>query len=282
MNQRTDPYQGQPMVTAGAKFFFGLAALALAGAVTYAWGTHGGLTGVLTLGLYGGVGDHSALSVLVAATVAAAFLGGVIVAFRDADAEAVQAVAQLETVPDVPPATTPSYWPILGAAAAACIGIGLVVSAQLFVFGILVGIAVLLEWMVAAWADRSTGDPVANRRIRNRIMNPIEIPVFGAIGAFALVLCISRVLLAVSATWAAVIAIAFATVILVGGAILAIAPRSTRSFLAALCVVAAIGVITGGVITAAQGSRTYEKENPQTPFVPPDRNQPTPSTLPEN
>ena len=44
------------------------------------------------------------------------------------------------------------------------------------------GLVVLLEWMVSAWADRASGDEAANRRIRNRIMYPLEIPVFGAIG----------------------------------------------------------------------------------------------------
>jgi len=31
-------------------------------------------------------------------------------------------------------------------------------------------------------ADRATGDPVANRKIRNRFMYPFEVPIFGAIG----------------------------------------------------------------------------------------------------
>ena len=48
--------------------------------------------------------------------------------------------------------------------------------------GVIVGIVVLLEWMVSAWSERATGDPEVNRRIRNRVMNPIEIPLFGAIG----------------------------------------------------------------------------------------------------
>jgi len=270
------------MITTGAKYFFGLAALAFLGAAVYGWGAHGGLSGVLTLGLRGGVGEHAGLVVLLTAGGAAAFLGGLTIAFRDADAEAVQAYAQLDSVPEVPPARTNSYWPVLGAAAAACAVVGLVASTQLFVFAVLVGVVVLLEWMVAAWADRATGDPAVNRRIRNRIMNPIEIPVFGAIGAVALVLCVSRVLLAVDETTSAIVAIAFAAFVLAAGFLLAFAPRATRSLLAAVCVLAALGVIAGGIISAAHGSRTYEKEHPQAPFVPPDRNQPTPSTLPEN
>jgi hypothetical protein len=237
---------------------------------------------VLTAGLYGGVGGHSGYIVLLTAAAAAAFLGGLALAFRDADSDAVIAISGADTLPEVREPRTNSYWPALGAAAAACVVVGLVVSAQLFVFGILIGIVVLLEWMVAAWADRATGDANANRRIRNRIMNPIEIPVFGAIGVVALVFLVSRVLLAVSETASPIIAISFAIVVLGGGTLIALAPRSFRTVIAVVCVLAAVGVIAGGVISAAEGSRNYEKEHPESPFVPPDRNQPTPSTLPEN
>jgi hypothetical protein len=270
------------MITNGAKFFFGLAALAFFGAVAYGWGSHGGLTGVLTAGLYGGVGDHTGYIALLTAGVAAGFLGVVSIAFRDADAEAVEAVAHTDTLPEVPEPGTNSYWPVLGAVAGGCAVVGLIVSPQLFVFGVLVGIVVLLEWMVSAWADRSTGDPAVNRRIRNRLMNPIEIPIFGAIGVVAMVFCISRVLLALSANAATIVAIAFALLVLLGGSLLAVAPRSTRSIIAGLCIVVAVGVIAGGIISAAEGSRNYEKEHEESPFVPPDRNQPTPTTLPEN
>ncbi len=269
------------MITTGAKYFFGLAALALFGAVAYGFGAHGGLSGVLTLGLYGGVGDHAGLAVLLGAFAAAAFLGGMAVAFRDADPDAVRAVAAVDTVPEVQEPRTNSFWPVLGAAAAGCAVIGLVVSAQLFVFAILVGVVVLLEWMVSSWADRSTGDPAVNRRIRNRIMNPIEVPVFGAIAAFALVLSLSRVLLAVSENASTAVAICFGVVVLAIGFLLASRPKSLRTIATVLCVLAALGVITAGVVSAAQGSRNYERDHEHIPFKPLDRNQPTLSTLPE-
>ncbi len=269
------------MVTTGAKFFFGLAALALFGAAIFAWGNHGGLSGVITFGLYGGVGDHAGYIVLLSAAASAAFLGGLAVAFRDADADAVQSFIGLDTLPEVREPRTNSYWPVLGAVAAGCCAVGLVVSAQLFVFGILVGIVVLLEWMVSAWSDRATGDPVANRRIRNRLMNPVEIPVFGAIGVVAMIFCISRVLLAVSDHASAAVALGFAVLVLAVATVLALAPRAVRTVTAVVCIVIALGVITGGIISAAQGSRNYDKEHNENPFAPADRNQPTPTSLPE-
>jgi hypothetical protein len=270
------------MITTGAKFFFGLAALALAGAAVFAWSNHGGLSGVLTGGLYGGVGDHAGYAVFLASAAAAAFLGGLTIAFRDADPDAVESLAGVDTLPEVREPRSNSYWPVLGAVAAACCVVGLVVNPQLFVFGILVGAVVLLEWMVSAWSERATGDAAANRRIRNRIIQPVEIPVFGAIGIVALVFCVSRVLLAVGENASWIIAISFAALVLTLGWLFAASPKSIRTAVAVICILGFLGVIAGGVISAAQGSRDYEKHEQEKPFAPADRNQPIPTTLPEN
>jgi hypothetical protein len=270
------------MITTGAKFFFGLAAAALAGAAVFAWSNHGGLTGVLTGGLYGGVGDHAGYAVFLAAAAAASFLGGLTLAFRDADPDAVEALAQVDTLPEVREPRTNSFWPVLGAVAAACCVVGLVVNAQLFVFGILLGTVVLLEWMVSAWSERATGDAQANRRVRNRIMQPIEIPVFGAIGIVGLVFLVSRVLLAVGENASWIIAISFAALVLILGWLMASSSKGMRTALAVVCIIGVLGVIAGGVISAAQGSRDYEKHEQEKPFVPADRNQPIPTSLPEN
>ena len=257
------------MITTGAKFFFGLAALALAGAAVFAWSNHGGLAGVITGGLYGGVGDHAGYAVLLAAAGAASFLGGLAIAFRDADADAVASLAGVDTLPDAREPRSNSYWPALAAVAAACCVVGLVVNPQLFVFGILVGAVVLLEWMVSAWSERATGDPVVNRRVRSRVIQPVEIPVFGAIGIVALVFCISRVLLAVGENASWILAICFAALVLLLGWVFAASPKSTRTAIAVICILGFMGVIAGGVISAAQGSRDSEKHEQEKPFVPP-------------
>jgi hypothetical protein len=262
------------MITTGAKFYFGLAALALGGAVIYSWGSHGGLTGGLTGGFYGGVGEHAGFVVLLAAAAVSLFVGGAVVAFRDADPEAQQSVVHLDEVPEVRSPHDSNYWPILGAAAAACAVLGLVTSSLLFLFGVIVGIVVLLEWMVSSWADRATGDPEVNRRIRNRMLNPIEIPLFGAIGVAVLVLCISRVLLATSETGAPIIAIVVALLILGAATLYATAPKAGRTIVAIVCLLAGLGVLAGGIIGAAQGSRNYEKHPSDQNTTKPDRRQP--------
>jgi hypothetical protein len=261
------------MITTGAKFFFGLAALAIVAGIALSWGSHGGLTGALTGGFYGGIGDHTGYIVLFGAAAASLFAGGMIVAFRDADPEAQRAVARLDVLPEVPAPHNASYWPILGAVAAGCAVVGLVSSSLLFIFGVVLGVAVLLEWMVSAWSDRATGDPEVNQRIRSRTMSPIEIPVFGAIGVVAFVLCISRVLLAATEHGSAIVAMTVAILILVFASIYAVAPKAGRTIVATLAVLLAVGVIAGGVIGAAEGSRTYEKQEEQLPSQSPDRRQ---------
>jgi hypothetical protein len=271
------------MITTGAKFYFGLAALALGAALAFSWGSHGGLTGALTGGFYGGMGDHTGYVVLISAAVISLFIGGMVVAFRDADADAQRAVAQVDELPEVHAPQSASYWPILGAAAAGCMVVGVVSSALLFIFGVVVAVVVLLEWMVSAWADRATGDEDVNRRIRNRLMSPIEVPVFGAIGVAALVVCVSRVLLAVSVDAAWIIAIMFAAFVLGLAAIYATAPKAGRTVVAVLCVLTGIGVIAAGITSAAQGSRTYHKhETEEHETHTPDRRQPQPTTAEEH
>lgn len=263
------------MFTAGSKYFFGLGTVAVIAAAVYGWGTEGGFSGVITVGLQGSIGEHVGYTVLLAAAVASYFLGGLSIAFRDADADAVSAIAQVESVPEVPAPTTPNYWPAIGALAAAFVVLGLVISAQLFVLGVVVGLVVLLEWMIASWAERATGDPEVNRRIRNRLMLPIEIPIFAAVGIVGLVFGLSRVLLSLDKNASAVVGIVVAVVILGAAFAVANAPRkAARGLAAALLIVGGLGVLVGGVIGAAYGSRTFHHhDEPETPPKPADRNQ---------
>lgn len=263
------------MITTGAKLYFGLAALALMGATVYGWGSRGGLNGVVTFGLMGGLGEHTGFVVLVAVGLVSLLVGGAVIAFRDADSDALAQVAQAEQAPEVELPTTNSYWPALGAVAAGLVVIGLVVNTQLFLLGAIVGAIVVIEWMVSAWSERATGDPVANRRIRNRIMYPLEIPTFSALGIAAVVLSVSRVLLALPKSGSAIAAIVVAVLILATASLLAASPKAGRSVVALLCVLGAIGVVAGGVIAAAKGERRFgESEPAQEPFRPVDRTSP--------
>jgi len=261
------------MLTTGSKFFFGLAFASIFGALAYGYGTGGGALGVLTLGLYGGTGEHVGFVILLFAAGATLFLGSVVIAARDADAEQVTAYAGLDALPDAPAARSVSYWPAVGALAVAIALVGLVVNTQLFILGVVVAIVTLLEWMVQAWSERATGDPAANRKIRNRLMYPIEVPIFGALGIFFLVLSVSRVLLALSKNGSAIAAIVVAVLILGTSTILSLAPRAGRTILAVVCSLGALGVLAGGIVSAAHGERNFGGEEHEVHFTPADRQQ---------
>src|SRR4051812_50187590 len=87
------------MITTGAKFFFGLAALAMVGAVAFSWSLHGGLTGALTMGFYGGLGGQSGYIILMGAAALSFFTRGLIIALRGADYEMQAQVAHVDEVP---------------------------------------------------------------------------------------------------------------------------------------------------------------------------------------
>ena len=246
------------MVTTASKFFFAAGAVAFVAALAYGIGTDGDLVGVVSAGIAGPVGDLAGYSVLLTVSVLLVLLGTASSILRDADPEVQASVARLESLPPAVAPTTMSYWPVLGALGAVVAGIGLVASPVLFVIGLLgVGI-VLLEWMVSAWAERATGDAAVNRQIRNRMMYPLEIPVFGALGAVVTVACISQVLLAVSRIGSSVVAIVVASLIMVLAFAVAYRPRMSKDLLAGVLVLTAFAVVAGGIIGAASGTREFE------------------------
>jgi hypothetical protein len=261
------------MLTTGSKYFFGLAAASLGAALAYGYGTGGGALGVPTLGFYGGAGEHVGFVVLLFAAAATLFLGGVVIATRDADADQVVAYGRFDGLPVVPPAQGRSYWPAVGALGAAIGLVGLVVNTQLFLLGVVIAEITLFEWMVRAWSERSTGDPEANRKIRNRLMYPIEVPLFGAFGVFFLVLSVSRILLALSKNGSAIAANVVAVVILGTATVIALAPKAGRAVLAVVCTLGAVGVLAGGIVAAAHGERKFGGEEHEVHYTPPDRNQ---------
>jgi hypothetical protein len=246
------------MITTGSKWFFGLSALTLVLAAAYGWTTGGNGLGPISVGYKGGVGDHVGYGLLLSISALAALLGLVSVSTRDADPEA---LAQLAGT-DEPPAGRPvrhTYWPIVAAFAVASAIVGLVVGAPLFVLGLVAGAVVLVEWMVLAWSDNATGDPEANRQIRNRFMNPIEVPAAGVIGVAVVIFAISRVYLTVPKLGAVWVSIGIAVLILGVGALVAARPKISSSAVAALLLLGAVGTVAAGVISAAVGEREFHE-----------------------
>lgn len=252
------------MLTTGSKWFFGLAGAALVAALVYGGATNPSevgmstLTGVVTLGYKGGVGDHIGYAVLMGLVGAGLFLGSTTAAFRDASAEATAELIERDAVPEVVAPAAGSYWPVLGAFGAGALVIGLVTTPLLVYVGIAVLTAVAFEWAISAWAEKATGDAEVNRAIRRRVMMPVEVPVLGALGIATFVLAVSRILLALPQLGVYVLFAAVPIIVLVVAFALSARPRINRSIVAGLCVVGGLAILAGGVISAAVGPREIE------------------------
>jgi hypothetical protein len=246
------------MITTGSKWFFGLGVVSLVLAAAYGWTTGGNGLGPVTAGYKGGVGDHFGYGILLSAAVVSVLLGFVATAARDADAAAVAQVAGTESLPPVLPAGA-SYWPPVAAFGAALIVIGLVAQAVLVVFGLIVLGIVLVEWSVQTWADRATGDPETNRRIRNRLMNPIEYPGAAILILGLLALGFASLFLALSAEAAVWVALAASVVIVGAGFFIASRPRISSNVVVGLLVVGALVVIGIGVAGGVAGTREFHE-----------------------
>jgi uncharacterized membrane protein len=246
------------MFTTGSKWFLGLGTVALVLAAAYGWATGGTGLGPLTMGYYGAVGDHFGYALLTSIAVLAALLGLVQLAVRDADPGALAQLAGTDTPPEAVPPAHLAYWPLAGAFGLALVVLGLVISNVLFIAGFIVLVAVVVEWMVLAWSDRATGDPAANKVVRDRVLGPYEVPLAGVLIAGVTVASLSRVFLAVSKLGAVWAGTTVATLILVLGIVIANRPKISGNVVAGVLVLAAAGVVTAGVIGAAEGEREIE------------------------
>jgi len=255
------------VITTGSKFFFGLSAAALVAALFYGLASNGGeigmdaLVGVLTLGYKGPVGDHIGYSVLISLAAASLFVGCVVVAFRDADAAAQASLLDLETAPVATAPQGVNYWPTVGAFGAGVVALGVVIGVQMVFLGLGLLAAATFEWATRAWSERATGDPAVNQAIRNRLMNPIEIPILAVVAIALFVLSVSRILIAIPKGGGYVVFGVVPAVILLVGWLITARPNLNRNLVAAIFVVGGLAVLAGGVITAATGPRTIEEHH---------------------
>jgi hypothetical protein len=254
------------MFTTGSKWFFGLGLGAFVLAAVYGYGTGGDLLGPLSLGWWGAVGDHLGYGILLAAAVVSIMLGVVALASRDADAEAVAQYLGQDAPPPVAPPARPSFWPIGGAFGLALVAIGLVIEQALVIAGLVVTGAALVEWAVLAWSDRATGDPATNTALRDQLMRPLEVPIAGAAFVGLFIFGLSRVFLTLTEEGAVVVAAVAAVVVLGFGALVAIRPRLPSGLVAGVVALAAVGVVSAGVVAVAQGERHFEEHHGEEDF----------------
>jgi len=189
-----------------------------------------------------------------------AAIGGFHTAFRDGDAEATAQVSHLSTAP---PVTVPfglRPWPFITAVSAILMVVGLAMSPMLFGIGLIGLVAAGFEWTVRSWSERATGDPALNRELRNRFMLPLEVPIGAVLIGGVVILSVSRILLALDKTGAAVVIILLAVVIFVTALVLASKPKIKRSVLVGVGVALAVVIIGGGIAGGVAGQHPTEEE----------------------
>ena len=232
------------MFTTGSKLYFGIAGLAFVAGVVYWYSTDLEFLGTI---------------VLFSVAVVAVFLGAVIIAFRDADVGA--AVVEATSAADAEgygggPRVSSSIWSNVGAFGVALATIGLVYDRRWFLGGVAVLVATTIEWAVQAWSDRASDDPEYNRRIRGRLMHPLEFPILGALAVGLVIFGFSRIMLAIPKNGAVGAFIGLGALVLAVAAVLSKPRKIPGALLASVLVLGGAGILAAGIVGASRGERS--------------------------
>lgn len=217
------------------------------------------IVGPITMGWKGGVGNHLVYGVLLGAAAVSAFLAFVLVAFRDADPEALAEYVQADSVPLTRAPHGASYTPMLGAVSVLLLAIGWVANTWVVYAGVGLLLITAGAWTIRAWADRATGDAEVNYGIYKQMIDPVRIPVVGAVIIAFVVLGFSRVLLAVpDENWSRFLFLGVGFVFFAGAIIVAVLPRMSRGLVTVLLVLTGLAMLAGLVWGTIEGEREIE------------------------
>ncbi|HTN79178.1 MAG TPA: cytochrome c oxidase subunit 4 [Acidimicrobiales bacterium] len=233
------------MFTTGSRFFYALSVLGVIGALAYGFNSDW---------------DPFGFIVLLTVAIASFFLGSVSLAYRDASVPArvgASSAADAEGEYGTENPVSPSGWPLVAGFALSITAIGLVTERFVFLAGIFLLAAVTIEWMVRAWSDRASADPVYNQSLRDQVLRPIETPLYALVGGGIIVMGFSRVLLATSKDAAVIIFIIFGSALLLGAIVSTMSKEHAGGFGAVLLLVLGVAVITAGCIAVGVGERTF-------------------------
>ena len=220
------------MFKVGSKLFLGLTGFSALTLVAY-------LIFVERLAL-GGV----ALSMVFATLVG---LSAVVIIVNDGDNEVQPRDASLVRA---------SMWPLVTVAGVVLLILGLVVAQVYFIFGIVVVLAALAEWLVQAWSESASDDAAHNDSARRRLLHPIEFPVIATLGLGVIIFAFSRIMLAISKSAGAVAFMVLSSLVLLVGAIFALRPALKSAIVSGICVVGAVGIVAGGIAGQGAGLRS--------------------------
>lgn len=227
------------MFTTGSKLLIGSAAASALFAVVY---------GVAQDGALGTIG-------LISAAVALAGLAGLNAYVSDSNVSAMDHES-FESSAAAQATARPSLWPLLVAIGATSVTLGLVTTSAFFVVGIAIIIAGAIEWLVQGWSERASADAGYNDDARHLMVDPLEMPVAGAIAAAVVVYSFSRIMLGLPSKSATVIAFSIAAaVVLAVGSFVVVKRGASKVSLTGAFSVAAVALIGAGTFAGLNGER---------------------------
>jgi len=227
------------------------------------------VTGPISVGWKGAVGNHVGYTIMFVTMAAAAFIAFLLVAFRDADPEAQEQYLGVDSVPLTKAPAGSNFAPVVGAFAVAIMGVGWIVNTGVFYAGSALLALTIGTWTIRAWAERATGDDEVNAQIYHRIIDPLRVPIVGVGLIGFVVLGVSRVFTAAPSSNASTIifliagALIFAVFVAVG-----VAPKVSRSLIVVLLALGALLVIAGAIYGVKQGDRPAEDHKTDVPGQP--------------
>lgn len=254
-------------ITPGFRLFGGIAAFTFLGAFLFALGmnvanTDQGLIdsvlGPITFGWKGGVGSHLGYTVLLSTAVASGTVAVLLQAFRDADPESQAEVTHVEARPLTAVPQGASYAPIAAALGGVGLLIGLASSTPVALASVFLLFCVALVWTTRAWSNRLSDDDAANYERYEQLMEPWRVPIVSLVLVAAVVLGVSRLLLAVSKLGSVIVFAIIATIFFVGAIVVASKPKMSRSAVTVVALVVAIIVLGSAIAGLVAGQREFK------------------------
>ena len=224
------------MITTGGKLMVGGAVMATVAALVY------GLTQGGSLGTVG----------LIFAAIVLTCIAVLVIGIRDADVSAMDTGALTDSAAAAAPPGD-SVWPAISAVGGVLVVVGLVTYAPIFIFGIIALLAARVDWMVQAYSERASGDPTFNAAVRERVAHPLEFPILAAVGVAIIVYSFSRIMLFLSKTNGPAVFGFVAALVLAVGFVIAFVPTIKSGLIAAVAVIAALGLVAGGAAGGPRG-----------------------------
>lgn len=235
------------MITTGSKLLVGSAVAAWIFAAAY---------GIAQEGTLGSIG-------LISAAVGLTLLAGINMFVRDSNVSALDE-SSFAASAAAQASARPSLTPLLAGLGATTITLGLVTYTAIFVIGVILLAGAIFEWMVNGWSERASSDPAYNRAARDTLIDPLELPVLGAIGAGVVVYAFSRVMLGLPNKSATVVAFGVvAALVLAVGAVIGLQRNVSKATMTGAFSIAAVALVAGGAIAGLNGEReTHAHETP--------------------